>query len=402
MPSDRRTFLLLAAGGSASLAGCSSVLGSPSPDQPPEAGVDELPDPETHAFGANGDWSSFGCNASNTRAVGDGKAPVDGVSERWRVEVTQTTYHAPVVANGLVFLLESLRTLRVFDAGDGSELWTLEGVNAVPVVRNGVAYVPVKKTMYALNAETGDQLWERAFERPGGVAGPSMAGGDRLLCGVGEHIVSLDPEDGSIQWERKLFGRVMNHPPYFSGYNVAVTTEAGIVYLLQASGTGLWQWDLPSPPTCPPTIDTDSIYVSCQNGETNALQVNSDRSSDVLWTADTGWAERGIATAGGLVFVANSRALTAVDADSGERRWEHDIGDWRHTAPAYGRDTVFVGGDRLYAFDPDPSSGLQSGPALRFDREFAGRVGPGPVLDDGVLYAVAEIEADTYALLALE
>lgn len=402
MPSNRRTFVATVVAGSAALAGCSSVIGSPSPDEPPEAGVDELPDPEKHILGANGDWSSFGCNASNTRAVGDGEAPVDGVSERWRVEVTDTTSHAPVVANGLVFLLESMRTLRVFDATDGTDLWTLEDVNAVPLVRDGVAFVPVMKTIYALDAETGDQLWQREFERPGNVTGPSMSGWGRLLCGVGEHIVSLDPEDGAIQWERKLFGQVIDHPPLYSGYSVVAATEAGIVYLLGDSGTGLWQWDLPSRPMGTPTTDSDSIYVSCEDGETRALQVESDQSSDSLWTVGTGWAERGIGVAEGLVFVANSLGLHAIDTESGDLRWERDIGDWRHTAPAYGRETIFVGGDRLRAFDPTPGDNPGSGPALRFERKFAGRVGPGPVIDDGTLYVIAEVEDSRYALLALE
>ncbi|AHG02283.1 pyrrolo-quinoline quinone (plasmid) [Halostagnicola larsenii XH-48] len=402
MSSDRRAFITTVVAGSAALAGCSSVLGSPPPGEPPEAGVDEPPDPSRHVFGANGDWSSFGCNAANTRAVADGSAPVDGVSERWRVEVTETTFHAPVVANGLVFQVESGDTLRVFDSADGAEQWRLEDINAVPVVRDGVAYVPVMKTMYALDAETGDQLWDREFERRGSVTGPSMGGGRRLLCGVGEHIVSLDPEDGAIQWERKLFGRVIDHPAYHMVSNVAVTTEAGIVYLFRESGTGLWQWDLPSPTMSPLTIGRDSIYVSCRNGETYALQVSDDRSLDPLWTVDIGWTDRGIAVVDGIMFASTIRGLHAFETDSGDRRWKRDTGDWRHTAPAYGRDTVFVGGDRLYAFDPDPGSSLRSGPALRFDREFAGRVGPGPVLDDGALYVVAEVEADRYALLALE
>ena len=76
------------------------------------------------------------------------------------------------------------------------------------------------------------------------------------------------------------------------------------------------------------------------------------------------------------------------------------MGDWRHTAPCYGRDTLFVGGDRLWALDPTPSGG--AGPAVRFERSFAGRVGPGPVVDDGRLYVVAETAPDTHHLLAFD
>ncbi|WP_458190030.1 hypothetical protein [Haladaptatus sp. NG-WS-4] len=64
---------------------------------------------------------------------------------------------------------------------------------------------------------------------------------------------------------------------------------------------------------------------------------------------------------------------------------------------------MFVDGDKLYAFDPTPESGLfEDGPALRFEKSFYGRVGPGPVLDDGSLYVVARTEKRKYLLLALD
>ncbi|ELZ02421.1 pyrrolo-quinoline quinone [Natrialba asiatica DSM 12278] len=75
------------------------------------------------------------------------------------------------------------------------------------------------------------------------------------------------------------------------------------------------------------------------------------------------------------------------------RESAHGIGDLRHTAPAYGRDTIFVGDDRLWALDPTPGDSPAGGPAVRFGHEFAGRVGPGPIHDDGTLYAVAQVDA---------
>lgn len=153
MPSTRRSLLASVVAGSATLAGCSMVARSPSPDDPPPAGVDELPDPDDHVLGANGSWSSFGCNAANTRAVADGEAPVDGVTERWRVETTQTTYHEPVVTDGAVYLLESQRTLRVLDATDGEELWTFEDAEAPPLVRDDVVYASTGDAVHALEAE---------------------------------------------------------------------------------------------------------------------------------------------------------------------------------------------------------------------------------------------------------
>ena len=67
-----------------------------------------------------------------------------------------------------------------------------------------------------------------------------------------------------------------------------------------------------------------------------------------------------------------------------------------------GRETIFIGGDRLWALDPSPDDGIfRSAPAVRYEKTFYGRVGPGPVLDDGVLYVVVETGEESTHLLAL-
>lgn len=118
---------------------------------------------------------------------------------------------------------------------------------------------------------------------------------------------------------------------------------------------------------------------------------------DVDWSVETGWADAGLAVSS-AVYTAGTDGFVAVDPESGERLWTHDVGDWRHTAPTLVRDTLFVGGDALYAFDPTPS-GADDGPALRFERSFHGAVNA-PVLDDGVLYVLAETDEETHHLLA--
>ncbi|WP_435152219.1 hypothetical protein [Haladaptatus sp. DFWS20] len=70
---SRRRFLAL--GAVTAFAGCTATA-----DDPPEPGSNQSTDPDRHIYGADGEWSSFGCNASNTRAVADGRAPVDGVT----------------------------------------------------------------------------------------------------------------------------------------------------------------------------------------------------------------------------------------------------------------------------------------------------------------------------------
>ncbi|ELY53526.1 pyrrolo-quinoline quinone [Natronococcus amylolyticus DSM 10524] len=404
MTPSRRAFLVAAGSGSALFAGCSQFASdetgeAPGPREPPESGVDELPDPNSHVHGADGSWSSFGCNAANTRAVGDDEAPVNGISERWRVGVPEIGFAEPIVADGRVYFVGN-QGLRVLDADDGTELWTLEDVEKPPLILEGIAYVSTYEGVSALEADTGDEIWSRELDAPGSVTAPATIRGHGVLCGIGERILELDPEDGSERWRRDLLGQTLDHPAYTGPRGVAVATEAGMVYVLY-DGVAYARWELPARPSGPPTADKDVVYVPCYDGETYALTTDHDAVSETAWSAETGQVSTGLAVADDLVLAVAGRTLRAIDADSGQQRWEFEIGDSSRTAPAVGRETVFVGGDRLWALDPAPSGDPSDGPAVRFEHEFEGSVGRGPVLDDGVLYVVADVDGEV-ALLALE
>lgn len=392
-PSRRRFLSRLGAAGTAGLAGlagCSGLVpgGSPAPDDPPAPGVDDPPDPDRHVFGADGEWSSFGCNAANTREVHDGRAPVDGVEVRWRIPASGVNIYEPVVAGGRVYLRGG-DGLDVFGADQGEFAWSLDAHNVgAPLVRDGTAYVAADGALRALDAASGEARWTREFDADL-VTSPGGYPGRELLVAADETVYAVAPDTGEVRWSRRLFGRVRGPPAMLMGHWAVFTTAASEVVALGPDGTGARRWRLPALVVGTATADTDHVYVNCQNGRTYALSMEMER-ADVVWSADTGIAERGIAVAQGRVFVANGRELVAVGSDAGEVAWRTEMGDWRHTAPALGRDTLFVGGDRLRALDPTPS-GVGDGPATRFEWSTDGqRVGPGPVLDDGVVYVVAD------------
>lgn len=395
MPSNRsRRSVLATLGAAMGLSGCTGR-----PDGPPASGVDEPPDPDRHVFGADGEWSSFGCNASNTREVADGKAPVDGVDEQWRVDVPQLTREEPIVADGRVYLLT--QELRVYDASDGAELWTNADARTTPLVRGEIAFIGTSNRLLAIDVESGEPKWERAFPEEASVRSPSMYGSDWLYVPAGETIYRVDAETGDIDWSRRLFGRVLGSPAIYSGVFVAIVTEAGKLFLLDNGGTGWGEWNLPSTPQAPPTADTDGIYCNCLDGRTYGIDLEQEPRRDIDWSIQTGWANGGLAV-NKLLYAAGTDGLHAIDPERGERAWTYDTGNWRWTAPALGRDTLFVGGNRLYAVDPTPSFGLlDDGPATRFEKSFHGRVGPGPVLDDGTLFTIAQTGDSSFHLLAL-
>ncbi|WP_458206123.1 outer membrane protein assembly factor BamB family protein [Haladaptatus sp. NG-SE-30] len=395
MPSRRR-FLSVLGATSSVISGCTTMA-----DDPPKSGSMQSINPGKHVFGATGEWSSFGCNASNTRGVADGKAPVDGVTERWRVEVPQIAYHEPLVADGHVYQ-PTPRELRVYDAADGSELWTRANVKTTPLVRGDLVYAGVSNRLLALDSKTGETKWEKTLGENGFVRTPSMYDPEWLYVPAGETIHRVSSFTGEVEWSRRLLGNLLGSPAIYLGYYVAVATEAGKLYLLSPDGTGAGEWNLPSKPQTSPTADTEGVYVNCLDGNTYGITLENQPRLNIDWKAETGWASGGLAVKKHL-YASGTGGLHAIDPDDGEQVWKYDTGDWRWTAPALGRDTLFVGGDKLYAFDPTPSLRIPgTGPAKRFERSFHGRVGPGPVLDDGVLYVVAQTGRRKFHLLAFE
>jgi outer membrane protein assembly factor BamB len=397
MPSRRR-FLALAGGATvATLAGCTST----SPDSPPPSDPQTIADPDRRLFAATGEWSTFGANAANNRVVDDGQAPVDGVAERWRVDAGYATLE-PLVDGDVVYVPSWSGTLRALDAEDGSERWSLSDTAGYPVVRDDTLYTGVSDGLLAVDADDGTERWRRSLDGDGSATVATMPASDWLLAARGETLSRVETGEGAVRWSRRLVGPVVGAATYPTRL-AAVATEAGKLYLLGADGTAYGEVTLPSRPRTPPVAGSDGVYANCLDGRTYGVVLERPPRNDVDWSVETGWAEAGMAVHDDL-YVAGTQGLTAIDPDSGEKRWSESTGTDGDTAPVLGRDTLFVGGDALYAFDPTPESGLLDGggPALRFSESFHGGVGPGPVVDDGRLYAVVETAEETHELLAFD
>lgn len=418
MPSRRSLLASLGVVAVGGFAGCSGRIpefggdaGGPSPDTPPKAEPRADVDPTNKRHGATGSWSSPGCNAANTREVFDDRAPVDGAEVRWRVEVAQMGVSEPLAVDGTVFL-PNAGSLRALDAETGELRWHHDegrSHSPGPVVRDGRVHLALPTGLVTLDAESGEELWRREFPRQDTRA-PGVASDGWLAVPVGETLHRIDPETGETAWSRRLFGQLLGPPAFWYADYPAVASEAGTVYLLEEKGTGFARWDLPAEPMTTVNHDLSHLFVNCRDGNTHALATDGQTNRSIRWSTEMGTTSAGLGVSQGLVAGVDNRELTVVDTVSGETRWTHEHADsdgetsdgWWNTAPAFARDTLFVGGDRLWALDPTPGGEAgERGPAVRWEKSFHGRVGPGPVLDDGKLFVVAQTDEKTFELLGL-
>ena len=113
--------------------------------------------------GVGGDGTRFAVVSQNNDVIA-----VQGGQVIWTYRLSASTYTAPLVAGGRVFVLTADRTVIALDGASGQRLWSQQ--------------------------RAGDPLVLRQ-------AGLLMAVGDTLVAGLSGRLVGMNPNNGSTRWE---------------------------------------------------------------------------------------------------------------------------------------------------------------------------------------------------------
>jgi len=147
---------------------------------------------------------------------------------------------------------------------DDDSIW------AMPVVDGDIVYIQVEEHIYALDADTGEEIWayETCGYSGGGYGKPVAVMQGKVLTGTPtDYFVALDKDDGELIWEFDAADGTWNDrivvEPFVKsgkviyGFDAIITLEeseegpssenVGRVYCLAtAIGMKLWQYDAPS------------------------------------------------------------------------------------------------------------------------------------------------------------
>ncbi len=173
----------------------------------------------------------------------------------WRFQTAGNLYPTPQIAGDVIYAAIGVvksglggysTTVIALNRRDGSVRWrtVIDEEISAPVVARGAIYVSVyNKTLVALNAATGAQLWKRST--PDWVVWITATDGDVLYTGVdGGRISALRPSDGAPLWTTTL-------PGGFDHYvDPSGTVQDGLMYVGSLSGyvavldaaTGATRW----------------------------------------------------------------------------------------------------------------------------------------------------------------
>jgi outer membrane protein assembly factor BamB len=301
-------------------------------------------------------WSQSGGNAS--KAMGH-IALGASLAQAWEVSIGQGTSlaarlaAAPVIADGRIYTIDTLATVRAFDAQTGAPLWRTqfgtEKGNDSALFGGGLAYANGRiyatnglGFVDALDATNGGVVWQ---VRPGGPlrGSPTIAGDAVYVMSQDNQIYSLKLADGTTNWSEAaaleiagIFG--VASPAYAQGTIVAGFSSGELNAYRYENGRVVWQDALArttirtsvsslSDIDADPVIDNGQVIAIGQGGRMVAMELITGQR---MWELNLA----GIATpwvAGDWVFVVTSDAkLMAIGRASGKIRWITQLPEFRN------------------------------------------------------------------------
>ena len=342
---------------------------------------------------ANTEWSQPGGNAAHSMghlALGTSLGQAFQVSIGQGSSVSARLGSPPVVGGGRVFTIDTLATVRAFDAQTGGEAWRtqfgLDKGNTKSLYGGGVAFADgrVYATnglgyVVALDATNGGIVWQ---VRPGGPlrGAPAVIGDTLYVTSQDNQIYSLKTSDGKTNWSAAaaleiagVFGSAS--PAVGQGTVVAGFSSGELNAYRYENGRLVWQDTLSrtsittsvsslSDIDANPVIDSGQVFAVGQGGRMVALELNTGQR---MWELNIA----GISTpwvAGDWVFVVTDEAkLLAIHRTDGKAKWIAQLPKYRnekkkkapisYSGPVLAGGRLIVAGSNGTLINVDPENG---------------------------------------------
>jgi len=233
-------------------------------------------------------------------------------------------------------------------------------LNASPVIADGIVYVMDSETrVSAFDAKSGKRIWASDLEPdndddghiPGGLAYDD----GRVFATTGfAEAIAMDAKTGKVLWRKNMVAPMRAAPTARGGRLFVVTLNNQLFALNAATGDIIWRHrGLPEVASvlgsAAPAVDRGVVVVPYTSGELLALKVENGRVlwQDALITARrtdvvsslSGIRGRPVIDRDRVIAVSNAGLLVSIDLRTGRRVWEREVA---------GIESPWVAGEYIY------------------------------------------------------
>jgi len=259
---------------------------------------------------------------------------------------------SPVIAAGMVFVLDSEVQVSAYEVASGDRIWrvdlTPEDEDSEDGFGGGIAYNDGKifvstgfGFVVALDAKTGKQIWRRAATVPFRAA-PVVNGGRVFVATQENQLLALAEDDGRVLWDHRGIaesaGILGSNSVAVSGDLVVVPYTSGELFGLNVrNGRALWSDTLARTSSLTPlssladisgrpVIDRGLVFANSHAGRIVAIDI---RTGERVWTIDVGGTQRPW-VAGDWVYVITDDAMVlCIRRADGRIRWIKQLESYR-------------------------------------------------------------------------
>lgn len=299
-------------------------------------------------------------------------------------------FSAPAIADGAVYAVRE-KNIYAIDVETGEEIWSSRdklGYWSAPVVMDGVVYVGSEDRLYGLDGESGEEVWILGMEE--GVGG--LRAKDGVVYASSDKLYAIDTESREEIWSFEhspsYLPAVKDGVAYVPGPGSELVTDPetgrdeivrgpdhNVFFALDAeTGEEMWEFRLNNSFEDEPVVSDERVYVPDRREGFWALDLETGEEDWFFDMNDP--AHRGLAFAEGTVYVSSSEGTQAVDPETGDEIWSHGLGGPVSVADG----VVYIEGTEIHAVDATTGETLIGPDAL------TGAGNPAPVLD-GYIYA---------------
>jgi outer membrane protein assembly factor BamB len=209
----------------------------------------------------------------------------DGGAREFFTEARNRWIATPLLTENRIFAPNANGSVYAFDLS-GDLLWEFEtdaAIWATPVMNGSRIYIVSQDhKMYALNAATGDPVWELDLGSAA-VNSPALDADGVLYIGTfGSRLLAIDSDNGSIIWETDTLGWVWGSPVLGAdGILYLTDLEANLYAIETADGNILWskQVDADTGITGSALLYNEALFVVTNSGLIASYNLEGER----LW-----------------------------------------------------------------------------------------------------------------------
>jgi len=369
---------------------------------------------------ANAAWPQAGGNPSHFMGH---LAAGERLAEAWTVGIgagggyRRKIMAQPVVADGIVYVMDSDAVVSAHDITNGGRIWRFDttlpdddstNVGGGLAVDQGTLYaVNGLAEVVALDAARGSVKWRNTFRAPTR-SSPTVVEGRLFITTIEDRLLALAADDGRTLWSHpaanattSVLGRPA--PAYAGGLVVGGFGSGELAALRAETGNAVWTDNLAAAMRSGsladfsairglPVVNEGRVYAISMGGLMIAVDLPTGRR---LWERQVS-GEDSLWAAGSWLFVVSlDQRIAAVNRDDGRVAWVTDLPRWDNPEKEKGAITWFgplLVGDRLVvagtnrqALDVSPYTGEILG-----QQPLSGAASLGPVVAGGTVFVVTD------------